>query len=152
MGWLGLGLRDDARAELEQISAANQSHPDVLEVRWELLAREELWAQALATAEKLVAGAPDRASGWLHQAYAARRVPGGGLEQAWAVLHPAAKRFPKEPTVFYNLACYACQLQRLAEAREWLRQAVAVGGREQIKRMALTDDDLAPLWPEIEKL
>lgn len=151
-GWLGLGLPNDARAELSRISSANQSHPDVLEVRWELFARETNWSDALQTAGQLVATAPDRASGWLHQAYAMRRAPGGGLRPAWEVLLPAAKLFPDEPTIFYNLACYACQMQRLDEARDWLQQAVAIGGKEQIKCMALADDDLQPLWPEIKPL
>ena len=151
-GWLGLGLCADARTELKLISPRQQNHPDVLEVRWEIFARENNWCDAVQVAGQLVACAPERASGWLHQAYAVRRAPGGGLPQAREVLHTAAHLFPKEPTVFYNLACYACQLEQIGEAREWLQQAVAIGGEEQIKRMALADDDLKPLWPEIQQL
>lgn len=151
-GWLGLGLPNDARAELGRISPANQSHPDVLEVRWEIFARENNWTDALQTAGQLVACAPDRASGWLHQAYALRRAPGGGLPQAKVALLPAAGKFPAEPVIVYNLACYACQLSQLDEAREWLGQAVRTGGKDAIKKMALADDDLKPLWPEIQKL
>ena len=151
-GWLGLGLCADARAELKAISPRQQNHPDVLEVRWEIFARENNWSDAAQVAGQLVACAPERASGWLYQAYAVRRAPDGGLPQAREVLQTAAKMFPEEPTVFYNLACYACQLEQIDEAVQWLERAVAIGGKEQIKRMALADDDLKPLWPEIRNL
>jgi hypothetical protein len=43
-------------------------------------------------------------------------------------------------------------LQQLDVARGWLKRAVAVGGKEKIKKMALKDSDLAPLWDEIRQL
>ncbi len=152
IGWLGLGRRDDARAELERISPALQDHPEVLETWWLLHAEERRWETALEVARKLLRVAPELASGWLHQAYALRRAPGGGLEQASEALKPAAEKFPREPIIPFNLACYACQLQQLDEARRWLRRALRLGGRDEIKRMALQDADLEPLWEEIRQL
>ena len=96
--------------------------------------------------------APKRSSGWLHQAYALRRVPDGGVQKAWEALLPASDKFPTEPTIPFNLSCYACQLQQLDTARDWLKRAVAVGGKEKIKQMALQDSDLEPLWDEIRQL
>lgn len=152
IGWLGLNCPADARAELDAITPAQQSHPAVLETRWLLCAHEKNWPDALNVARAELAAAPEDSSGWLHQAYALRRIPDGGMPQAKAALLPAAKKFPKEPVVAYNLACYACQLQELDEAREWLNRAVKAGGKENIKKMALADDDLKPLWPEIENI
>jgi Flp pilus assembly protein TadD len=152
LGWLGLSCPADARAELDALAPAQQSHPAVLEVRWLLCSHEQNWPDALAVARAELAAAPDDCSGWLHQAYALRRAAGGGLPQAREALLPAAEKFPREPVVAYNLACYACQLQELDEAREWFGQAVKVGGREAIKKMALADDDLKPLWSEIRKM
>jgi hypothetical protein len=37
-------------------------------------------------------------------------------------------------------------------ARTWLKRAMDVGDREAIKKMALADEDLKPLWPEISQL
>ena len=37
------------------------------------------------------------------------------------------------------------------EARFWLSKAITLAGLEQIKGMALQDEDLKPLWPEIQK-
>src|SRR5690348_15042037 len=113
VGWLGLGLREDAKAELKRISRAHQQHPDVLTVRWTIYAGEQEWDAALDVARKLLAKLPDRADGWLHHAYALRRAPEGGLEKAWEALRPAADKFPKEPVIPYNLSCYACQMQKL---------------------------------------
>jgi Flp pilus assembly protein TadD len=152
IGWTELGCRNDALSELEAISPENRRHPDVLEVRWAILAGDGQWEAALDVAQKLVLSAPDRASGWLHRAYALRRVPEGGIEKAWEALHPAADLFPKEQTVFYNLSCYACQMNRLDDARSWLQRALKAGRKENIKNMALEDEDLKPLWEEIRKL
>ena len=152
VGWLGLGCTAEAQRELDLISAAHQNHPAVLEARWTLCAHEKHWAQALAIAQTELAAAPGDASGWLHCAYALRRVPDGGLSRAWEALLPAAEKFPREPVIAYNLSCYACQLQQFDLARRWLQQAMKTGGREAIRKMALADDDLKPLWAEIRDL
>jgi hypothetical protein len=93
--------------------------------------------------------APERVSGWLHQAYALRRVPEGTVRRAWEVLLPAFDRFPEEFLIPYNLACYACQMQDLETARLWLHRATKICGKAKIKQMALADADLEPLWAEL---
>ena len=149
VGWLELGLPAEARAELAQLSPAAQDNPDVLEVRWLVAAEERKWEEGLQIARALLQHAPRRSSGWLHQAYALRRVPDGSVAKAWEALLPASDKFPKEPIIPFNLSCYACQMQQLDTARLWLRRAVTVGGIETIKQMALQDPDLEPLWTEI---
>jgi Flp pilus assembly protein TadD len=151
LGWLGLGNVAEAKAEAALIAPRQQEHPDVLEMRWQICAEEKQWDAGLEIARRHLQAAPDDASAWLHQAYALRRVREGGIQRAWDALLPAAEKFPDEPTIPYNLACYACQMTRLAEAREWLQRAVAVGGKEAIQRMALADADLEPLWEEIRQ-
>jgi predicted Zn-dependent protease len=152
VGWLGLGSVNEARSELDLISAAHKNHPAVLEARWTICAHEKQWAAALDIALREIAAAPDDASGWLHRAYALRRLPDGGLARAWEALLPASEKFPREPVIAYNLSCYACQLQQPDLARRWLKRAMKIGGQDAIRKMALADDDLKPLWTEIEKL
>jgi len=48
-----------------------------------------------------------------------------------------------------NLACYECQLGDLSQARKWLETAFKAGDRKELKRMALADSDLKPLWAEL---
>lgn len=150
LGWLELGNAMESLGELDQISPANQQHSGVLELRWSALAELQRWDAALAVAADMVKVAPERVSGWLHRAYALRRASGGGLPQAWEALLPAADRFPDDLLVAFNLACYACQLERLEKARQWLRRALTLGNAPEIRQMALADPDLKPLWPEIQ--
>jgi len=103
-------------------------------------------------AEREVSVLPGEAGGWLHRAYALRRVAGGGLAQAWEALLPAAEKFPGEAVIAYNLSCYACQMNKLDAARMWLTRAVGAGGKDMIKKMALEDEDLKPLWTEMQNL
>jgi uncharacterized protein HemY len=152
LGWLELGNPAEAKAELDCISPERQGHPDVLELRWAIYSQDAHWQECLEIARALVQAAPKRSSGWLHQAYALRRVPEGGLQQAWEALLPAFDKFPKNSTIAYNLSCYACQMRQLDTARTWLKRAVAIGGRDRIKLMALEDPDLEALWQEIREL
>ena len=152
IGWLELGNLAEAKAELAQVSASQQEHPDVLELRWAISAQENHWEEGLEIAQTLLRCAPKRPSGWLHQAYALRRVADGGLQKAWDALLPASDKFPKELFIPFNLCCYACQLRQLDTARDWLKRAMAVGGKSKVKQMALGDSDLEPLWAEIRNL
>jgi hypothetical protein len=152
LGWIGLDDATEARVELDAIAPELQSHPAVLEARWLVCAHEKNWREGLAVADCEVAGAPQLAAGWLHRAYALRRVDGGGLQKAWDALLPAAEKFPKEAVVAYNLSCYACQMNQLDASRDWLQRAIKIAGKDTIKKMALADEDLKPLWPELTDL
>ncbi|HTL16166.1 MAG TPA: tetratricopeptide repeat protein [Patescibacteria group bacterium] len=152
IGWLELGNLSEAKAELGHLKAELQAHPNVLEVRWAISAEAKEWQEGLEVARKLVEVAPERASGWLHRAYALRRVAGGGLEQAWQALLPASEKFPDIEMIAYNLSCYACQMSQLDVARGWLKRACALADKKQILERALQDEDLKPLWNEIQQL
>ena len=151
VGWIELGNLVEAKAELEHIDPELQAHPDVLEVRWIICAEGKQWEEGLQVARMLLDKAPERASGWLHQAYALRRVPEGGLQQAWQALLPASEKFPLVEIIAYNLSCYACQMNEMDTARLWLKRAFSVGESEHIKQRALEDSDLEPLWEEIKR-
>ncbi len=152
-GWLMLGDPASAMIELGRLSPATRNCPCVLEVEWGVHAEQRDWTAAAATAQRLVESAPENTFGWIHRAYAARRQPQGGLNLAWQLLYPALARFPANPTIAYNLACYAAQLGRPEEA--WLLLQKAIGpGQEAAKFLclALVDEDLKPLWPRIKAM
>ncbi len=151
IGWLGLGNCDEAYDELVKISSAQQTHPAVLAVSYEIHARVKNWELAAKTARTMTDLRPDEPQSWISLAYATRRQPEGGIAAAREILVKAHQAFPQEAIIVYNLACYESQLGQLPQAREWLGQAFALGGKKQIKQMALSDHDLEPLWAEIEK-
>jgi Flp pilus assembly protein TadD len=149
LGWLELGNPREARAELQALPEQYGDDLDVLDIRWLLHARECDWEGALKIAERILEVNPESATGWLHRAYAVRRIPNGGLKEAAELLRPAFEMFQTEPTIPFNLACYACQLGELDEARHWLTAAFNRGDRKIVKATALDDVDLKTLWPEI---
>jgi hypothetical protein len=87
--------------------------------------------------------APDRVWGWIHKAISLRRANGGGFENAKALLLEAAKLFPDDDTVQYNLACYYAQLDA---SKEHLDKSYELGDAKRIKLITLDDEDLKPLW------
>jgi tetratricopeptide (TPR) repeat protein len=151
-GWLELGSPLEAEGELEQIAPHRQAHPAVLAARWQLDATAGRWDRAYQIAGTLTELAAEDISSWVWRAYALRRMPGGGIEPARELLLGVVEKFPREWTICYNLACYACQLGNPEEARGWLAKAFARGEARALKRMALDDPDLEPLRATLEQL
>lgn len=155
VGWIELGNYGEANEELENITASSRSHPDVLEVRWEIYAKAENWDACLDIARAILAQDPERMSAWIHHAYALRRLPSGGVQAAFEALLPAADKFGFQSIAPFNLACYAAQLGRIPEAESWLAIAFkrAEGNFEgkEMKLMALNEPDLEPLWVVVGK-
>jgi hypothetical protein len=155
-GWLLLGSDAEAAEDLKRIDPQYRSHPDVLEVRWQLHARAQNWDVCLDIASTIVEIDPNRASGWIGRAYSLRQVPTGGLQAAFDSLLPVAERFPAEPMIPFGLACYACQLGDLEEGRFWLCKAFdaakSSGREKRLRSMALDQPELEPLLRKIAEL
>lgn len=149
-GWFELGSTRDAEAELVQLTPSAQDHPAVLELRWQMQARAKQWEACVDIARSITKAVPKEALGWIHLSYALHELK--RTQEAWDNLIAIAEKHSKEPTIRYNLACYACQLGDLPEARRWLKKAFALGRKKETKQMALEDPDLKPLWLEIAEL
>ena len=121
-----------------------REHPEVLQIRWQLAAKERRWAEALCISEALCRSVPQSAFGWVHRSYCLHELM--RTQEAWDALFPVAASFPQEWLIRYNLACYACQLGRVEEAKLWLLQAVELGNSVDINRMAARDPDLQRLF------
>ena len=147
-GWLELGDATSADAELERISEPARDRPEVLDTRWLIRAKTEHWPACVEIGKTLTRIAPELAQSWIHHAYALHELK--KTREAFAILSSVIDRFPAEPTIPYNLACYSCQLGDLVGARDWLAQACKLGGAEEWKQKAMEDPDLQPLWEEPE--
>ena len=53
-------------------------------------------------------------------------------------------KFPGEAIIYYNLACYDCQLGQIHSAKQYLKQAFRIDSDWRLQ--ALEDEDLKPLW------
>ena len=145
-GWLELGLHLEANAELEKITAQLLAHPDVLEIRWQIYAKEKKWEACVDIAKAIIKSAPDRSSGWIHRSFALHELK--RTQEALDHLLPVVDKFPKVWTLPYNLACYASRLGKFDEAGKWLKRATAVG-KQKVQQAALEDEDLKPLWDSL---
>jgi tetratricopeptide (TPR) repeat protein len=146
-GWFELGNCIEANEEPEQITPEYRTHPAVLEVRWQIYAKAKKWDAALEIASSLVRMVPELELGCVHRSYCLHELK--RTDEARDNLLRVVDKFPDEPIMRYNLACYECQLGRLEQAKNWLEKAFKLGNPKKVKLMALEDPDLEPLWAKI---
>jgi len=152
-GWIGLGNYAEANEELEQIAAASRAHPDVLQLRWRIYADARKWDACLDIATALTTMTPKRRFGWIHRAHSLDTL--GKTLEAKELLLSVVNDFESNSTFAYHLARYCAKLGQIDQAKQWLGKALlAADGLEAVKnlrKMALEDPDLGPLWKEIGK-
>jgi predicted Zn-dependent protease len=136
-GCLRLDDLDEARAELDQIDSTRHSHPDVLQLRWNVTAKTGAWVDCLEIASRLTRLAPERHLGWLHLALSLCNL--GRFEEAIPVLEKAIGRFGEKPEFALTLgSCYAKRgdmvrakrnLDRAVELAERMEASKRLGGQ-----------------------
>jgi hypothetical protein len=155
-GWLELGSHLEANEELEKIAPELRAHPDVLKMRWAVYAAAKNWVACADIGQALVKLEPGESFGWVNRSYALRRASEGGLQAAYDALRPAVDHLEDVEQVTFNLACYACQLGRIDEGREWLIKSFEAAKRsgrlDQVRLNAFDEPDLEPLWKVLGKL
>lgn len=157
-GWLELGLPREALKEAESVTEPARFHLATLDVQRAVASSLGDWTTAHRVGALFVQHHPQLNVGWIHRAYAARRMPGGGLERALQELLPALEIFPDCTIIPFNLACYACQLDDFPRARRWFGMAEEREARQPevlpgaTRKMAMEDEDLAPLHAWIQAL
>lgn len=143
LGYLQLEMLDEAREELAALPPEFLARPPALSVRLEIAMAEEVWEEVIALAPELVGHDATQERPWVAWAYALRERE--RIAEAQETLLAGA-RLIEEPTplVDYNLACYACLLGELPEARRLLAQVFARD--KSWREVAREDPDLAPLY------
>ncbi len=149
-GWLMLGDFQSAGQELDHVSPAQQSHPLVLDLRWQVHLKAKRFPDCLEVAKDLIHLAPDQPMAWAKYAQSFYYL--GRYQEAYEASRGSLEQFPQAFALHYDFACYACLLGHLDEAKAHLTQACALRDRESVKAMALEDKDLVALRPEIERL
>lgn len=146
-GFLDLRMYSRARAELDAIPSDFSRHPLVSRTRLRLLIDQQAWAEARDLARAIRDGDPTTHDMWILLAYATRRCE--SVAAARQVLEEALHRFPGVPVIRFNLACYACLSGQVDEARRFLHQAFTLD--KTFRETAQEDEDLRPLWSDLEK-
>jgi predicted Zn-dependent protease len=146
-GWLKLGNHLEANEELEKVTPSYRVHPDVLEMRWRVYEAAKHWEMCLELAKALTDLAPKRMSGWLKLAATLHAM--GQSEDACQIMVDVMDAFSDNPLFLYNLACYACQADRLQDAVTWLDEVFKLDKKGDLKRLALEDPMLESLWKRI---
>jgi Flp pilus assembly protein TadD len=141
-GYSELGMFDDAALALEEIESEDKTRKEVLGARVDLYMAAKKWDMAAAVASHLVKVEPEEAGWWINLAYAIRRCE--SIEKAETILLRGRELHHDNALIEFNLACYASVTGRFEEARDLLRRAIELD--EEIRRLALDDDDLRPLW------
>lgn len=140
-GYLTLGMIAEAAAELDGIVGPDAQSSEVISVRLAVLHEQKNWPEVRDLARELARRDPAEAAVWVTWAYATRRAE--SLAAAEKILREAELHHPAEPTIQFNLGCYACQRGDLIAARARVDGAIALD--EKFAALAATDPDLAPL-------
>jgi len=150
IGWAGLGNFEEAEAELELISKEHRRTKEILSLLWDMKGKNGRWDQAVEIAEELIVVEPEDPEGWIYRSFSLHELH--RTREAWENLVRVANRFSDCWTIPYNLACYACQLDQLEDARNWILRAMIIEGVEEIRRRSADDPDLTPLAEEIRTM
>lgn len=141
-GYVSLGMWLEANAELESVQPRCRILPEVLRLRLVVYHATKKWDLLEVVAGRLSEYEPENIQWVISQAYAVRRAR--SIENAKSIFLQARNRFPNEPLIYYNLACYYCVMGDLDEAKQHLIKTFAIDPQWRLR--ALEDEDLQPLW------
>jgi Flp pilus assembly protein TadD len=146
-GYRELGMFEDAAQALEEIEPEDKTRIEVLYARVDIYLGARKWDMAAAVASHLVKADPENPAAWINLAYSVRRAE--TIERAEAILLKGALH-PKSALIAFNLACYASVVGHMEEAKARLQHAIDLD--KDIRRLALDDEDLRPLWDWIGRI
>jgi Flp pilus assembly protein TadD len=137
---------NEAADELEAIDRDIRLSVEVLRVRVDLHMAAKQWNLVIAVAKPVCEASPKDEGAWIAWAYALREMQ--RVKEAQEVLLQAEPLHGNTCGVLhYNLACYACLLGNMQEARR--RLSIAYKFDEHWSVSALDDEDLRALWDDI---
>lgn len=140
-GYRELSMFDESLAELDTLSEKLLTQKKHTQMRVAILMEAKRWKDALPYANRLASVESNDPSDLVNLAYITRRA--NSIEGARIILENAARRFPNEAIIQYNLGCYCCCTQELDTATQHLKRAFALD--PSFIETSVNDKDLAPL-------
>ncbi len=145
IGYVELGMFQEANEQLEDIDPFNRAAPEVLAVRLAIYQGLKKWELMRQVAKCIAEFQPDDVQWTISLAYATRRAD--SIQAAKEILLSAESKFLKKALIKYNLGCYCCQLGELENAKNHLKKAFEIDST--LRLQALDDEDLRPLWDSL---
>lgn len=141
LGWLELGLPEEALSELASLSARDRMRRHALELR--LIAEMESgrWNAAADTGRLLCMKEPKEARFFIHAAYCLHETGDTLAAHDWLLRGPAT--LIEDPLFHYNIACYLAVLGDRKRAESHLERAFEMDASLRVS--AQEDTDLAAL-------
>jgi predicted Zn-dependent protease len=140
-GYTELGMLDDALAELDAIDPSLQRSTAVIEMRLLIFMRAKRWAEALPLSYELCRLHPEATAGFVHSAFCLHEL--GRTPEAKEMLLSGPPAMQREPTYFYNLACYDVALGNIDQALRNVERSFQMDKR--YREFAKADPDLEPI-------
>jgi uncharacterized protein HemY len=147
-GYIELGMYEEADSELKQVDPACPALSRVLALKLCTYAGQAKWKLMGAVAKKLTERDPGDVQWPIWWAYAIAR--GQSVDRAKNVLIQALRNHPNDPTLHYAVGCYESLLHHFSKAKRHVARAIQLDW--SLKLIALTDEELEPIWFEIEQL
>ena len=141
LGWLELGLPEEALRELEGLSARDRMRKQALELKLVAQMKLERWNAGADTGRLLCLREPKEPRFFIHAAYCLHETGDTEAARNWLLTGPSC--LIEDPLFHYNLACYHAVLGEQKQARSHLRRAFSMD--ESLRRRARQDADLATL-------
>jgi len=129
-----------------EIDPFNRAVPEVLAVRVAIYYGLKKWDLLQVVAQRLAEFDVQNIDWVVSYAYATRRVE--SIEAAKKILLDAEQRFPNEPAISYNLACYEAQLNNIEVAKQYLKRTFELN--PDWRTQASEHEDLKPLWNSLQ--
>ncbi len=147
-GYRTLEMYKEALDELEALNEKQQAQTETHRMYLSIYMQSERWKKALPYANRLAATKATDPGNLVNLAFVTRRA--NSLEGARIILENAARSFPEEAIIHYNLGCYACCDGELETAKRYLEKAFQLDPSYQ--KMAKNDEDLDALKDWIQSL
>jgi tetratricopeptide (TPR) repeat protein len=147
-GYIELGMYDDADTELEQVDPFCAASSRVLALKLCAYAGQAKWKLMGMVAKKLTERDPSEVQWAIWWAYAAAK--GQGINRAKNILIQALRNHPNDSRLHYAMGCYESRLHHFNTAKRHLARAIQLDSG--LKLVALSDEELEPLWSVIEQL
>ena len=141
LGWLELGLPEEALSELSSLSARDRMRRHALELRLIAEMESHRWNAAADTGRLLCLKEPKEARFFIHAAYCLHETGDTLAARDWLLRGPAT--LIEDPLSHYNIACYLAVLGDNKRAESHLERAFEMDA--SLRQSAQEDTDLAAL-------